>query len=145
MSICYLNGAFLELDKASISPLDRGFLFGDSVYEVIAAYKKNLFRIDDHLDRLEKNLKSLSINIDLDNLEIESIVRKVCEKNSEENQIIYLQISRGVEAIRNHIPREDTEPTIFICSFELKNLPSENNDSIKAVLNPDIRWKKSSI
>ena len=145
MSICYLNGAFLELDKASISPLDRGFLFGDSVYEVIAAYKKNLFKIDDHLDRLEKNLKSLSINIDLDNLEIESIVRKVCEKNSEENQIIYLQISRGVEAIRNHIPREDTEPTIFICSFELKNLPGENNDSIKAVLNPDIRWKKSSI
>lgn len=145
MSICYLNGAFLELDKASISPLDRGFLFGDSVYEVIAAYKKNLFKIDDHLDRLEKNLKSLSINIDLENLEIESIVRKVCEKNSEENQIIYLQISRGVEAIRNHIPREDTEPTIFICSFELKNLPSENNDSIKAVLNPDIRWKKSSI
>lgn len=145
MSICYLNGAFLELDKASISPLDRGFLFGDSVYEVIAAYKKNLFKIDDHLDRLEKNLKSLSINIDLENLEIESIVRKVCEKNSEENQIIYLQISRGVEAIRNHIPREDTEPTIFICSFELKNLPGENNDSIKAVLNPDIRWKKSSI
>ena len=145
MSICYLNGTFLELDNASISPLDRGFLFGDSVYEVIAAYRKTLFKIDDHIDRLEKNLKSLSINIDLDNLEIESILRKVCEKNSEENQIIYLQISRGAEAIRNHIPREDTEPTIFICSFELKNLPSENNDSIKAVLNSDIRWKKSSI
>ena len=88
MSICYLNGTFLELDNAPISPLDRGFLFGDSVYEVIAAYRKTLFKIDDHIDRLEKNLKSLSINIDLDNLEIESILRKVCEKNSEENQII---------------------------------------------------------
>ena len=51
MTICYLNDDFVELSKASISPLDRGFLFGDSVYEVLAAYKKNLFRLDDHVDR----------------------------------------------------------------------------------------------
>ena len=145
MSICYLNGNFVELSKASISPLDRGFLFGDSVYEVLAAYEKNLFRLDDHMERLKKNLESLSINIALENSEIKSILQKVCEKNPEENQIIYLQISRGAEAIRNHIPMKETQPTIFICSFELKNVPSEKNDPITAVLNPDIRWKKSSI
>ena len=145
MSICYLNGNFVELSKASISPLDRGFLFGDSVYEVLAAYEKNLFRLDDHMERLKKNLESLSINIALENSEIKSILQKVCEKNSEKNQIIYLQISRGAEAIRNHIPIKETQPTIFICSFELKNVPSEKNDPITAVLNPDIRWKKSSI
>ena len=80
MSICYLNGNFVELSKASISPLDRGFLFGDSVYEVLAAYEKNLFRIDDHMERLKKNLESLSINIALEDSEIKSILQKLSQK-----------------------------------------------------------------
>ena len=95
MTICYLNDDFVELSKASISPLDRGFLFGDSVYEVLAAYKKNLFRLDDHVDRLNKNLELLGIKVNLSNTEIKTILKEVCLKNLEENQIIYLQISRG--------------------------------------------------
>ena len=145
MTICYLNDDFVELSKASISPLDRGFLFGDSVYEVLAAYKKNLFRLDDHVDRLNKNLELLGIKVNLSDTEIKTILKEVCLKNLEENQIIYLQISRGVEEIRNHIPKEDTKPTLFVCSFEMKNVPKENNETIKAILSSDIRWKKSSI
>ena len=144
MTICYLNEDFIELSKASISPLDRGFLFGDSVYEVLAAYNKNLFRLDDHINRLNKNLEFLGINLNLSDSEIKSILKEVCLKNLEKNQIIYLQISRGMEEIRNHIPKEDTKPTLFICSFEMKNVPSESNETIKAILSSDIRWKKSS-
>lgn len=145
MTICYLNEDFIELSKASISPLDRGFLFGDSVYEVLAAYNKNLFRLDDHINRLNKNLEFLGIKLNFSDSEIKSILKEVCLKNLEKNQIIYLQISRGMEEIRNHIPKEDTKPTLFICSFEMKNVPNENNETIKAILSSDIRWKKSSI
>lgn len=145
MTICYLNEDFIELSKASISPLDRGFLFGDSVYEVLAAYNKNLFRLDDHINRLNKNLEFLGINLNFSDSEIKSILKEVCLKNLEKNQIIYLQISRGMEEIRNHIPKEDTKPTLFICSFEMKNVPNENNETIKAILSSDIRWKKSSV
>ena len=145
MTICYLNEDFIELSKASISPLDRGFLFGDSVYEVLAAYNKNLFRLDDHINRLNKNLEFLGINLNFSDSEIKSILKEVCLKNLEKNQIIYLQISRGMEEIRNHIPKEDTKPTVFICSFEMKNVPNENNETIKAILSSDIRWKKSSV
>ena len=145
MTICYLNEDFIELSKASISPLDRGFLFGDSVYEVLAAYNKNLFRLDDHINRLNKNLEFLGIKLNFSDSEIKSILKEVCLKNLEKNQIIYLQISRGMEEIRNHIPKEDTKPTLFICSFEMKNVPNENNETIKAILSSDIRWKKSSV
>ena len=58
MSVCYLNGKFLDIKEAKISPLDRGFLFGDSIYEVIASYKKKPFKIDEHLDRLFINLEN---------------------------------------------------------------------------------------
>ena len=77
MTICYLNEDFIELSKASISPLDRGFLFGDSVYEVLAAYNKNLFRLDDHINRLNKNLEFLGINLNFSDSEIKSILKEV--------------------------------------------------------------------
>ena len=81
MTICHLNDDFVELSKASISPLDRGFLFGDSVYEVLAAYKKNLFRLDDHVDRLNKNLELLGIKVNLSDTEIKNILKEVSLKN----------------------------------------------------------------
>ena len=145
MSICYLNKGFTDLDQASISPLDRGFLFGDSVYEVFAAYEKKLFRIEDHLERLFLNLQSLKISNPYSRDEIESLVKEVCIKNEERNQIIYLQISRGMEKIRNHIPDKNIKPTLFICSFEMLNPPSQELDSFEVILSKDIRWKKSSI
>ena len=145
MSICYLNNGFTDLDQASISPLDRGFLFGDSVYEVFAAYEKKLFRIEDHLESLFLNLQSLKISNPYSRDEIESLVKEVCLKNEERNQIIYLQISRGMEKIRNHIPDKNTTPTLFICSFEMLNPPNQESDFFEVILSKDIRWKKSSI
>ena len=145
MSICYLNGKFLDLKEAKISPLDRGFLFGDAIYEVIASYNNKPFKIEDHLDRLFINLKDIKISINYSRQEVKNILESVIEKNDLSNQIIYLQISRGHEDIRDHIPGPSPSPTIFVCSFPLKNVPNAQTTSIKVSLKKDFRWRKSNI
>ena len=145
MSICYLNGKFLDLKEAKISPLDRGFLFGDAIYEVIASYNNKPFKIEDHLDRLFINLKDIKISVNYSRQEVKSILESVIEKNDLSNQIIYLQISRGHEDIRDHIPGPSPSPTIFVCSFPLKNIPDTQTTAIKASLKKDFRWRKSNI
>ena len=145
MSICYLNGKFLDLKDAKISPLDRGFLFGDAIYEVIASYNNKPFKIEDHLDRLFTNLKDIKIPVNYSRQEVKNILESVIEKNDLNNQIIYLQISRGHEDIRDHIPGPSPSPTIFVCSFPLKNIPNAQTTSIKVSLKKDFRWRKSNI
>ena len=145
MSVCYLNGEFLNLKDAKISPLDRGFLFGDSIYEVFAAYDKKAFRIEEHLDRFYINLKEIKLTVNISRQELKNIIELVIQKNDLSNQIIYLQISRGYEEIRNHVPDIKSESTVFICSFPLKNLPNHNSDKVKISLREDFRWGKSNI
>lgn len=145
MSICYLNGKFLDLKEAKISPLDRGFLFGDAIYEVIASYNNKPFKIEDHLDRLFINLKKIKISVNYSRQEVKNILESVIKKNDLSNQIIYLQISRGHEDIRDHIPGPSPSPTIFVCSFPLKNIPNAQTTSIKVSLKKDFRWRKSNI
>ena len=145
MSVCYLNGEFLNLKDAKISPLDRGFLFGDSIYEVFAAYDKKAFRIEEHLDRFYINLKEIKLTVNISRQELKNIIELVIQKNDLSNQIIYLQISRGYEEIRNHVPDIKSESTVFICSFPLKNLPNHNSDKVKISLKEDFRWGKSNI
>ena len=144
MSICNLNGEFLDLKEAKISPLDRGFLFGDAIYEVIASYNNKPFKIEEHLDRLFINLKNIKMSLNLSRQEIKNLIQSVIEKNDLSNQIIYLQISRGYEEVRDHIPSSISNPTIFVCSFPLKNI-SNNEFSLKVSLQEDFRWKKSNI
>ncbi len=145
MSICYLNGNFLNLKEAKISPLDRGFLFGDSIYEVFAAYNNKTFKLEEHLDRLFINLDSIRLSISHSKKDLKKILELVVKKNNTNNQIIYLQISRGYEDLRDHIPDPNSKPTIFICSFPLKKTPSLETESIRVSLREDFRWKKSNI
>ena len=93
MSICYLNGSYLNIEEAKISPLDRGFTFGDSIYEVIACYKKKPFKLKLHIDRLLKNLDSIKINMNIDGSDIAEIIEQVTKKNDHENQVIYLKMT----------------------------------------------------
>ena len=145
MSVCYLNGEFLNLKDAKISPLDRGFLFGDSIYEVFAAYDKKAFKIEEHLDRFFVNLKEIKLSSNISRQELQNIIELVIQKNDLSNQIIYLQISRGYEAIRNHIPHIKSESTVFICSFPLNDLPNQNSNKVKISLREDFRWGKSNV
>ena len=143
MSICFLNDKFLDIQKAKISPLDRGFLFGDAIYEVIIAVNKKPFELGAHLTRLKKNISSLKYSLS-DQFDLEETILEVISRNKFLNQIIYVQISRGTDTIRDHIPSNDLSPTIFVSSHELKTDFSPSSGE-KAILLEDFRWRKSQI
>ena len=143
MSICFLNDKYLDLQEAKISPLDRGFLFGDAIYEVIITINKKPFELGAHLTRLKKNISSLKYSLP-DQFDLEEIILEVISRNKFLNQIIYVQISRGTDTIRDHIPSNDLTPTIFVSSHELKTDFSPSSGE-KAILLEDFRWRKSQI
>ena len=140
--IAYLNGEFLPVNQASISPLDRGFLLGDGVYEVVPAYYRKLFHFEAHIDRLNQSLKSIRMEPCLNLEEWRSVLNTLIEKNQDEHQWIYLQVTRGASPIRRHaIPNEIT-PTMFATSYP-NPLPTKETLSkgIKTIGVTDIRWK----
>ena len=143
MSICFLNEKYLDIQEAKISPLDRGFLFGDAIYEVIIAVNKKPFELNAHLTRLKKNISSLKYSLS-DQFDIEETILEVISRNKFLNQIIYVQISRGTDIVRDHIPSDDLTPTIFVSSHELKTDFSPSSGE-KAILLEDFRWRKSQI
>lgn len=143
MSICFLNDKYLDIQEAKISPLDRGFLFGDAIYEVIIAVNKKPFELDAHLTRLKKNISSLKYSLS-DQFDLEETILEVISRNKFLNQVIYVQISRGTDIVRDHIPSNDLSPTIFISSHELKTDFSTSTGE-KAILLEDFRWRKSQI
>ena len=143
MSICFLNDKYLDIQKAKISPLDRGFLFGDAIYEVIIAINKKPFELGAHLTRLKKNISSLKYSLS-DQIDLEEIIQEVISRNKFLNQVIYVQISRGTDIVRDHIPSNDLSPTIFVSSHELKTDFSPSSGE-KAILLEDFRWRKSQI
>ena len=143
MSICFLNDKYLDIQEAKISPLDRGFLFGDAIYEVIIAVNKKPFELDAHLTRLKKNISSLRYSLS-DQFDLEEIILEVISRNKFLNQVIYVQISRGTDIVRDHIPSNDLSPTIFVSSHELKTDFSPSSGE-KAILLEDFRWRKSQI
>jgi D-alanine transaminase len=143
MSICFLNDKYLDVQEAKISPLDRGFLFGDAIYEVIIAVNKKPFELGAHLTRLKKNISSLNYSLS-DQFDLEETILEVISRNKFLNQIIYVQISRGTDIVRDHIPSNDLTPTIFVSSHELKTDFSLSSGE-KAILLEDFRWRKSQI
>ena len=143
MSICFLNDKFLDIKDAKISPLDRGFLFGDAIYEVIIAVNKKPFELDAHITRLKKNISSLKYSLS-DQIDLEEIILEIISRNKFSKQVIYVQISRGTDSIRDHIPSNDLIPTVFVSSHELKTDFSPSFGE-KAILLEDFRWRKSQI
>ncbi|MDC2965019.1 aminotransferase class IV [Gammaproteobacteria bacterium] len=143
MSICFLNDKYLDLQEAKISPLDRGFLFGDAIYEVIIAVNKKPFELGAHLTRLKKNISSLKYSLS-DQFDLEETILEVISRNKFLNQVIYVQISRGTDIVRDHTPSNDLSPTIFVSSHELKTDFSPSSGE-KAILLEDFRWRKGQI
>ena len=143
MSICFLNDKYLDIQEAKISPLDRGFLFGDAIYEVIIAVNKKPFELDANLTRLKKNISSLRYSLS-DQFDLEEIILELISRNKFINQVIYVQISRGTDIVRDHIPSNDLIPTVFVSSHELKTEFSPSSGE-KAILLEDFRWRKSQI
>lgn len=143
----YLNGDYSPKDQTSLSILDRGFLFGDGVYELIPIYNKKIFYIDDHLKRLRSSLHQINISPSLlEDINIVEIINKLVDINNYNNYYIYIHISRGVQQKRNHIYSNDCTPTILVMGENY--IPFKSDDisrGKKAICEDDYRWLKSNI
>ncbi len=139
--LVYLNGKYLPLEEACIPVLDRGFIFGDGVYEVIPVYNGNPFRLPQHLQRLEDSMQAVRIDNPCKRQEWSAIITKVIEENGGGDQSVYLQVTRGV-ARRDHRFPGDTRPTVFVMSNPVSPVPAgELSEGVAAVTLEDIRWQ----
>lgn len=146
MITAYLNGTFLPLEDASVPVMDRGFLFGDGVYEVIPVYGGKLFRLAHHLQRLRNSLQAIRIDNPLTESGWETMLTELVSRNVTPDQAVYLQVTRGVAAKRDHAFPADIRPTLFAMSTPMDT--SADIDSIAgatAITLPDIRWKLCNI
>ena len=141
MSIAYLNGCFGELDQIRISPLDRGFLFGDGVYEVIPCYGARVFRLEQHLKRLETCLASIQIKNPLSRTAWVELLNDLAKRNNSGDQLLYVQVTRGVAPRDHAFP--DTEPTIFAMSRPWNR--NEMPVPAKSIVGVDNRWNRCDI
>lgn len=142
----FFNGKITEIENAVLSPFDRGFLFGDGVYEVIRYYPKKFFLLEDHFTRLHNSLKELEIT-ESGISNIEHILNELIRINNltDKLSIAYLQISRGYQFPRRHAFNDEARPTFFIY---VENFPAKIDDmknGVKVGLDEDIRWTRCDI
>ncbi len=135
---CYLNGAVLPLAEARIPVLDRGFIFGDGVYEVIPVFGGRLFRLKEHLARLAASLAAVRIPRPLTDGEWSAVLEDLVARNGGGDQSVYLQVTRGV-ARRDHVLPGPVSPTVFAMSSP--HTPPPEPDPVGAVTREDIRWR----
>ncbi len=142
---CYLNGEYTPLAEAKISVMDRGFIFGDGVYEMVPVYGRRLFRFDSHMDRLDRSLSKLRIENPLTRAEWLAVGRQLIASVDADDQWLYLQITRGV-APRNHVMPKDIAPTAFSYSAPAKLVSAEERHHGVACLSArDFRWERGDI
>jgi D-alanine transaminase len=146
LPVCYLNGAYLQLSEARVSPLDRAFLFGDAVYEVIPVYGGRPFRLREHLDRLNRSLAAIRMPAPRSHAEWAAICAQLAAPCGETDCYIYIQVSRGAEQGRNHAWPPGLTPTLFAYVTSLDPLPAAMLDQgVPAVTALDIRWARRDI
>ena len=124
--ISYLNGTFMPNDAVNISPFDRGYLYGDGVYEVIPAYSGKFYRLDEHLQRLKKSLDALYIDSDKLLSNLSDKMSDLLYKNEGGDKAIYLQITRGFNPVRELNFSDEDQPTVFATVMALPNYSESN-------------------
>lgn len=141
----YLNGKFMPIEQACIPVLDRGFIFGDGVYEVIPVYSRKPFRLAEHLERLQHSLDGIRLKNPFGNDDWQRLLEQVIAQNEGEDQYIYLHITRGV-AKRDHAFPANVAPTVFIMSNPLLPPPAELLVSgAAAITAADNRWVRCDV
>ena len=148
MSIVYLNGDYMPMDEARISPMDRGFLFGDGIYEVVPSYDGKLVGFAPHLERMQDGLDAIEIKLTVDHAAWREIAEQLIERNGGGNLGIYFHVSRGADSKRHHAYPEDIVPTLYAFAFEIPPAPLPE----KSAATPypvstaeDLRWKRCNI
>jgi D-alanine transaminase len=143
--LCYLNGEFLPLAEARVPVLDRGFIFGDGIYEVVPVYGRRLFRFDEHMERLERSLARVRIASPLTRDEWLQRCRRLVADGAADDQMVYLQVTRGV-APRDHVMPEGIAPTVFMMANPMKAAGAEaRHQGVACITARDFRWERGDI
>jgi len=145
MSLAYLNGDFKALEECQVSVLDRGFIFGDAVYELIPVYNNKPFQLARHLKRLARSLNEIAIQTPHDDQQWQGIIQSLIDHYEQEQCSIYIQITRGVAA-RDHAYPKSVAPTVFVM---VNPWPTASDtyltQGLSAVTHEDIRWDRCDI
>ncbi|MEE4145779.1 MAG: aminotransferase class IV [Halieaceae bacterium] len=148
MSTVYLNGVYLPMDQARISPMDRGFLFGDGIYEVIPSYDGQLVGFIPHLERMQDGLDAIEIAEKVDHDQWREICNELIARNGGGNLGIYIHVSRGADVRRNHAYPEGVSPTVYAFAFEIPPAPVPDKSAASCytvATTEDKRWKRCNI
>lgn len=146
LPVCHLNGRLLPLEEARISPLDRGFLFGDGVYEVLATHRGIPHRLASHIARLDQSLAKLRIRNPFTPSEWSGVVQELITANGSGDMYIYLQVSRGADRGRSHAPLPDLAPTVFgFCAPLTPPSAMTLAEGIRCITTADTRWAHCEI
>ncbi len=144
-ALCYLNGDYTPLNLAKVSVLDRGFLFGDGIYEVVPVYARSVFRFDEHMARLDHSLAKVRIANPHTTADWLERCRKLIDAHPAGDQLLYLQVTRGV-ALRDHVMPTDIEPTVFIMTSAMKPPSAEQRHrGVACTTARDFRWERGDI
>ena len=144
-SIAYLNGDYLLLEECKVSALDRGFIFGDAIYELIPVYNNKPFYLDAHLNRLERSLVQIGIDSPHDIAGWTDIINQLTEKSDLKDLYVYIQVTRGV-APRDHAFPVNVKPTVFAMIGAWPSTPAEIfQQGLTAVTVKDMRWDRCDI
>jgi len=142
----YLNGKFMPIEEAYVPVLDRGFIFGDGVYEVIPVYSKRAFRLAEHLQRLQSSLDGIRLPNPHNEAEWTKLINELVACNPSEDQYLYLHITRGVAKRDHAFPQPPVAPTVFMMSSPLLQPPAELlKIGVSAVTATDNRWLRCDI
>jgi D-alanine transaminase len=142
MDLVYLNGDYVAAASACIPVLDRGFMFGDGVYEVMPVYSGKIFRVEEHLQRLQRSLEAVDMHCPQCEQDLPSICSHLIENNIQQHDgFIYLQITRGVMQLRDQAYSRDMQPTVLVMC-QAFDYPSQSRDTqgIRAITLEDNRW-----
>jgi D-alanine transaminase len=148
MSTVYLNGNYLPVDEARISPMDRGFLFGDGIYEVIPSYDGRLVGFGLHMSRMQEGLDAIDIQLQIQPEEWREITRQLIARNGGGNLGLYFHISRGADTQRHHAYPEGITPTLFAFAYEIPPSPTADPKTATTYTvstAEDLRWRRCNI
>ena len=148
MSIAYLDGAYLPIEEAKISPLDRGFLFGDGVYEVVPSYAGTMVGFAPHIARMQDGLAAIGMTLDWSESDWAELCNRLISENGTGNLGLYLHVSRGADTRRFHAFPKNVNPTIFAFTFEIAPPPVADKalaHGYHVATAKDLRWRRCHI
>ena len=148
MSIAYLDGAYLPIEEARISPLDRGFLFGDGVYEVVPSYAGSMVGFAPHIARMQDGLAAIGMTLDWSESDWAELCNRLISENGTGNLGLYLHVSRGADTRRFHAFPKNVNPTVFAFTFEIAPPPVADKalaHGYHVATAKDLRWRRCHI